>query len=372
MSNKYGKDSTNGDGREEGGDEEDDDDDDEDDDEDENEIYTIDDIKAGNELNAKMDLDLVRTPVDNYNSSPGYKTPEDGLTKTPSLTKSSISNLNVSTVKSSFLEVPKLATPSIQQNPSMNNAFSPAVFEKDNLKLERLIQLVNEAKTEMKTSISKANEQITKLENENRDLRTKLENTNPDEQVIIFKKFNNLIDKREETIKILTKKLQEGENLNEKIHKLEAENSTLKEKVDNFTTITNNVDIQKEINELKESLENLLNNSNRDNFSYKELEVNYNKMKTSLNLSYNALEVSQKENKELKDEIEKLKAENQLNAENDQSDLSKESLYDERYKMKIRDLEASLFIISQERDKLRDENIRIKKEMYNISNNDET
>ena len=42
-------------------------------------------------------------------------------------------------------------------------------------------------------------------------------------------------------------------------------------------------------------------------------------------------------------------------------------LSDERYQFKIRDLEANLFIVSQERDQIKKELISLKKELYNTS-----
>ncbi|VEU21446.1 DEKNAAC102725 [Brettanomyces naardenensis] len=121
----------------------------------------------------------------------------------------------------------------------------------------------------------------------------------------------------------------------------------------------------------------------------KELESSYKQSVSSLNNTHRALAMSQTEIESLRDSIKKLNSEledlklkkripsgavrspsashtSDLVADKDgEQDIGDNSEIEARYGFKIRDLEADLFIATQERDKLREELIALKKKMYN-------
>ena len=454
-----------------------------------------------------------------------YKTPENdetsklkkltAISSNSNTTSTSVSNMTAKSVDEDevYDDIPSnFATPSLQQFSTMpfsNSAtpFSPALVERDNVKLMRLIQMVNDVKAEMKQSVSQANSQIVTLEAEKKELLEKLnaESRGNDSSMIeknlqlesfikdelsTIPALNSLIKEQQETINRLSAKVQGEELLQEKIYNLEAQNSSLNSKLENFfvihgvtavgeegqskdvskaiqptnfESVTTKVDallekwnnaaphsgVLKEIDHLKQTNFNLSKQIEDSSSKFKEFEELYTESRNSLNKSHRALLLSQSETNKLKDqikvlsnELEELKlkkrvfsnsnprkpsynrslnsstnanstnkavsshgegvepndlngsnhavnegATNQSNTRNagsvreidnfdgengeiDESTSQHDiSFVDDRYEIRIKDLEANLFIISQERDQMREELISLKKQIYNTRNN---
>jgi hypothetical protein len=397
---------------------------------------------------------------------------------------------------------PSFATPLTQQAATL--PFSPAIAEKDNIKLQRLIQMVNDVKTEMKLSVASANSQIVKLEAEKAQLLEQLKNekksinsfslTEEDLQenddisssrtlklqhfikneLSTVSELNNLIQTQQENIKLLTERLIGEEPLHDKIFELEAENSSLKNKIENFSILSESLNISpsnienqnkqldpvetlskkldllvtkwningphtdsakylEDINGLKETNDQLLSQLNDANNKIEEYDILFSESKNSLNKSHKALLLSQSESNKLKNQINLLRNElddlklkrrvysnsnsripsasrnisasntpilknpstssliradssihsdhstgisNLKDSTSDENEIENEneddydmSFVDERYEIKIKDLEVNLFIVSQERDQIREELNELKKKLYNNMNN---
>ena len=71
-----------------------------------------------------------------------------------------------------------------------------------------------------------------------------------------------------------------------------------------------------------------------------------------------------KENEPIDDNKDGNNKNDVLNNENDDDLIVDNSLIDDRYEIKIKDLEANLFIVSQERDQIKEELVKLKKQMY--------
>ena len=355
--------------------------------------------------------------------------------------------------------VPSLSTPLIKETSTI--PFSPALIEKDNIKLQKLVQMVNDIKSEMKISISNADSQIVKLENEKNKLieelnNVKLENNelkvikevdysklnepglamkNVELQKFIINELSsieslkNIMKEQDEKINYFSLQMKSKESLNDKIFELTNENSQLKNKIkllemsynsketsnnnNNINKLNNKLDLlvnkwntigpQSNINNLEIEKINKENDEMKKNL--KEYEVLFEEIKTSLDRSHKALLLSQTENNKLKNQIKvtneqfdefrmkkriysssslripsisKEFKENEpiddnkdgnnkndvLNNENDDDLIVDNSLIDDRYEIKIKDLEANLFIVSQERDQIKEELVSLKKQMY--------
>ena len=455
-----------------------------------------------------------------------YKTPENdktsklkkltAISSNSNLTSTSVSNMTAKSVDEDevYDDIPSnFATPSLQQFSTMpfsNSAtpFSPALVERDNVKLIRLIQMVNDVKTEMRQSVAQANSQIVSLEAEKKELLEKLEAKSQGNDSSLIEKnlqlesfikdelstipaLNSLIKEQQETMNKISAKVQGEELLQEQIYHLEAQNSSLKSKLENlfaihgittvggdeqskeisnaiqptnFESVTTKVDallekwnnaaphsgVLKEIDDLKKTNSNLSKQIEDSSSKFKEFEELYTESRNSLNKSHRALLLSQSETNKLKDQIKVLSNEleelklkkrvfsnsnprkpsynrslnsnNNLNSSNkavsskgevvepsdsstskhvvndeanesnfhkadsvghkDNDDFDGEndgseentsqhdiSFVDDRYEIRIKDLEANLFIVSQERDQMREELISLKKQMYNTRNN---
>lgn len=385
-----------------------------------------------------------------------YKTPEENIesvSKSQHLSDSTFTVINTKTSIDETLKAPSISTPLMQQSALL--PFSPAVSEKDNLKLQKLLKMVNDVKSEMKTSVAAADAQISRLESEKADLEKRLKglqetqtvvynindiegggDTSVDERNMKLKNFishelstvpqlQKLVNIQRETINDLRNKLQEEELLNEKILKLEAINSALKMKLNNATVgesretehlklfnqnleqlsavwlaegpQTSLSDLKSELSDLKLKY-NKLQKENEGLFgNLREYETLFVESKKSLSNSYQALKISQTEADKLKaqvinltKELDELKLKKRVYSNGSQrnftpvrndsnhsieatsNDIEDEiddhnvSLIDERYEIKIRDLEANVYIVSQERDQLRNELLELKKELYNI------
>lgn len=391
---------------------------------------------------------------------------------------------------------PSFSTPSIQQHAAL--PFSPAVVEKDNLKIQKLVKMVNDIKSEMKRSVNNANSQIVKLESEKAQLLEQLKkremgdslskpaiSENADvsnnllngdttlQKSLEYEKFINdelstiplmsrLIEDQKNKISNLESRLHDDEDLKEKVLKLEAENLSLRSKIENLMAINGASEVSKvppiesltaKINELsikwskvgphveskvsedlhkyKAMSESLTKQLEESLEKQKELEHLYNQSKNSIQLSHKAMLLAQSESSNLKNELKNVKNEledlkmkrrvfsassgrlqssasripssssvvghlsgpkNQdvsnmqdkldgsidnsksvdpesqsLNGEESGYEGRNVDLSDERYQFKIRDLEANLFIVSQERDQIKKELISLKKELYNTS-----
>lgn len=341
-------------------------------------IKNTDNIKNENTFTRNSQSDLVSDLI--------YKTPEnqkDSVAKVKKLSSissnsnvasTSVSNIPIKTVDEDevYDDIPSnIATPSLQQFstlPFSNSAtpFSPALVERDNVKLLRLIQMVNDVKAEMKSSVAQANSQIVNLEAEKKELLEKLRAKSEGNDTTLIEKnlelesfiknelstipsLNSLIKEQQQTIKSLSAKVQGEETLQEKINNLEAENSTLRNKIDNFLTIhgvpistngepdqekglsrtveppnfesiTAKVDtllekwnnaaphsgVLKEIDDLKKINSNLSKQIEDSSTKFKEFEELYTESKNSLNKSHKALLLSQSETNKLKDQIKVL------------------------------------------------------------------
>lgn len=196
-----------------------------------------------------------------------YKTPENQPVRA---TKSKApANLLIKKLTSDSLEAPPtISTPTIEQQSIL--PFSPAVAEKDNIKIQRLVQMVSDIKTEMMKSVQNANCQIVKLESEKKELMEKLngkdnnllesdssengtatnidESGVGDESTLKLKTFikeelstipdlNRLIKEQEDKLQIMSRKLHGEEPLHDKIFELEGENMSLKKKLENYSII---------------------------------------------------------------------------------------------------------------------------------------
>ncbi|KAG7891419.1 hypothetical protein KL936_001362 [Ogataea polymorpha] len=114
----------------------------------------------------------------------------------------------------------------------------------------------------------------------------------------------------------------------------------------------------------------------------KELQDSYSKSYASLKNSHKALTVSQSEiekqkelNKRLVTELKELQMKSMNTGDREMNASSSvkngtsgiDTSFDARYDFKIKDLEADLFIVSQERDQLKEEVILLKKKLYAVS-----
>lgn len=103
-------------------------------------------------------------------------------------------------------------------------------------------------------------------------------------------------------------------------------------------------------------------------------EENYRNAMNSVKKTGKALEMSQKElnkqkdlNKHLQQEMEELKLKRNVSTSSGQGeeDEDEEDLKDAEFNMKIRDLEAELFITKQDRDELKEQVVAVKKQLIN-------
>ncbi|KAG7835332.1 hypothetical protein KL943_002647 [Ogataea angusta] len=148
-------------------------------------------------------------------------------------------------------------------------------------------------------------------------------------------------------------------------------------------------DLQKQINELiaskkndEEKISKLTDELTMYSVKVRELEDSYRKSYASLKNSHKALTVSQSEiekykelNKHLMNELKELQMKSMSTSDREMNDRSSvesgisgiDASFDARYDFKIKDLEADLFIVSQERDQLKEEIITLKKKLYTVS-----
>ncbi|KAG7728797.1 hypothetical protein KL933_002030 [Ogataea haglerorum] len=148
-------------------------------------------------------------------------------------------------------------------------------------------------------------------------------------------------------------------------------------------------DLQKQVNELiaskrndEEKISKLTEELRMYSLKAKELEDSYKKSYASLRNSHKALTVSQSEiekhkelNKRLMNELKELQMKSMNTSDKEMKDNSSDTSntsgidtsFDARYDVKIKDLEAELFIVSQERDQLKEEIISLKKKLYAVS-----
>ena len=357
-----------------------------------------------------------------------------------------------------------LRTPVLQQTAAAI-PFSPAVLERDNMKLQKLINIVNDVKMEMKTSISNANAQIIALEQEKAELERKVNESQRqepvgarrigsdssmnslaeknaqlqkfiDEDLAIIPELKSLVKEQEIKIEKLIERIKGEEMLQNKIFQLDSENKSLKEKLANAILIgssnldkgdSGNEEIDKthsryddlngkldilvekwrnagpqvengatedaEKEEMKDKIEELSGH-------LQQYESLFTESKNSLNKSHRALLLSQSEAGKLKQELKSVTSEleelklkkrvystsssripssSKINNEHslvhteheikeDGEEENDTSLLDDHYEIRIKDLEANVYIVSQERDQLRDELMQLKKQLYNSHN----
>ncbi|KAG7864812.1 hypothetical protein KL918_005133 [Ogataea parapolymorpha] len=148
-------------------------------------------------------------------------------------------------------------------------------------------------------------------------------------------------------------------------------------------------DLQKQVKELiaskkndEEKISKLSEELRLYTVKTKELEDSYKKSYASLRNSHKALTVSQSEiekqkelNKHLMTELKELQmksintSDREMNASSSVKNGTSgiDTSFEARYDFKIKDLEADLFIVSQERDQLKEEIILLKKKLYAVS-----
>lgn len=350
--------------------------------------------------------DIMETPTNNIRNT---SNPADRII-TPVTAFTNISNsgksMDISPVDKVELKSQATAAP---LTPSMahligtpSTPFSPAYMERDNDKMKKLIKMVNDLKFDLNNKVAKADERIKTLSLENEELRSKQLSTSSLGIDTDFNELNELIKAQQLKIEKMSSLLISEDSKDKRINELETVNTQLLKENEKFKLIQEKLLPDEKIQLISEKLEELsISHQNQS----KELESNEskvleleNKQKEtigSLNKTYKALHLSQnelgklrEENKMLKNQIEELKIskrvysnsstplidnkkqisrdlvnENREPGQHDEEDDDDENDLDPLV-IKLKDLEAHLYIVSQERDDLKEELLTIKKQMY--------
>lgn len=321
-------------------------------------------------------------------------TPTTGFTNVSNLSRANAEFSEVSPIdKVDILRKPPPSTPSFNDNKLGPNGtpmipFSPAYLERDNDKMKKLIKMVNDVKNDLNTKVLEANKKIKSLSEENEGLKGEMANK------ITFEKLtdlNELIKSQQLKIENLSKRLISEDEFHQRMNKLEGENKQLIKENEDFKLIKSEISSDDGIKSINTGLESLLlrldtsgeqEKSTAAEFESqlksKDLELQQYEVKqketiSSLNKTYRALHVSQnelgkyrEENKMLKNSIEELKISKRVysNSSTPIVDNRDDEDNHDPLLIKLKDLEAHLYIVSQERDQLKDELFLVKKQLY--------
>lgn len=356
---------------------------------------------------------------DTLQKSPEVTNASDQTTTTPTTAFTNVSNdvssrlasettdfsktsaLDVSPVDK--VELIKPSTPSFNNKQAQNGTpivpFSPAFMDRDNDKMKQLVKMVNDVKNDLNTKVMEANNKIKSLSEENDTLKSQMGNQ------ITFDKLtelNELIKSQQQKIETLSTRLISEDDLQRRLDQMEQKNLQLTKENENFKLVKEEIVSDSGVKSITEGLTNLLvhldskDKSMNDEIEaqkqvkdskLQDLENLHKETISSLNKTYKALHLSQnelgkyrEENMTLKNQIEELKITKRIYSNSSTPVINNRGTQDteddddddendlDPLVIKLKDLEAHLYIVSQERDQLKDELLSVKKQLYNTKN----